>query len=332
MEFAKTIYSCEHTEYDVCFVPDIVYAHRETRDLKLQFASPERPDLPHEEETFYNPIKEKFARWHNKDGSVAALFVPPAKKTYPLVIFCAGSGWAGSDGMAHVQNMFYLAKHGFAVCTISYRGTYKDNVVFPAAVQDLKEAVRFMRKNHEMFHIDPERIGIIGDSSGGNTVAMAALTDDSEELFNIGENLDVSSAVQACTAVYPPVDLLNLVQDRINEHKNLRPEEEPWPQGYPFEAMEIWQDTYEKDPEGCLRAASPFYKIEDGKKMPPFLLVIGDDDQIIPVAQVERFVDRIRECGGRAEAMKVIGGKHGTGVWSKEMLDYVTLFFKTYIG
>ncbi len=58
MNIAKTIYSCKHTEYDVVYTPDIVYAHRESGDLTMQIVSPIAPDLPRKEENFYNPIAE----------------------------------------------------------------------------------------------------------------------------------------------------------------------------------------------------------------------------------------------------------------------------------
>ena len=333
MNIAKTVYSSRHTEYDVVYTPDVVFAHRETGDLTLQIVSPVAPDLPPEEETFYNPVKEKFARWHKEKGG--AMTAPPKKsekRLFPLIVDCPGSGWAGADGHRHVPYMVTLARQGFVAASVSYRGTYRNNVVFPAAVQDLKEAVRYLRANAEAYHVDPERVGLLGDSSGGNTAAMAALTSDRDSEFNIGENLDFSSAVSACCTVYGPVDLLNLVADRIAEGKKLRPEEAPFPEGVPFEAMEIWQDTYKEDPEKYLRMASPYYRIESAEKLPPFLFVQGDDDAIIPMGQGLRFCEKLREAGGRAEFLKIAGGEHGVGVWSEEMLRYVSGFFHAYLG
>ena len=156
MEIAKTIYSCKHTEYDVVYTPDVVFAHRECGDLTMQILSPVGPDLPPKEETFYNPIKEKFARWH-KDGSKPFNRKPETRR-FPLIVDCPGSGWSGADGHAHVPFMVHLAKQGFVAASISYRGTYRDNVTFPAAVQDLKEAIRFLRAHADMYHIDPDEI------------------------------------------------------------------------------------------------------------------------------------------------------------------------------
>ena len=330
MNISKTIYSCAKTEYDVVYTNDIVFAHRGTGDLTLQLVTPVQPDLPPKEDNFYNPIKEKFARWH-KDGHDLQ---PQQKKevpAFPLIVDCPGSGWAGADGHRHLPYMMDLARQGFAAASISYRGTYRDNVVFPAAVQDLREAIRFLRANAAMYHIDPARVGVMGDSSGGNTAAFAGIVPDSDERFTIGEHTDQSAEVKACCCVYGPVDLIELVSDRIREGKHLRPEEEPFPKGVPFEAMEIWQNTYEADPEAYLRLASPYYYLDTIGKPVPFLYVQGDDDAIIPMAQGLRFCDKLREKGGRAEFLKVAGAAHGTGVWSREMMEYVAAFFKTYL-
>ena len=128
--------------------------------------------------------------------------------------------------------------------------------------------------------------------------------------------------------MYGPVDLVRLVDDRIAENKPLRPDEAP---GLPFEAMEIWQDSYEADPEKYLSAASPINYIDRAEKLPPFLYIIGDDDPIIPMAQGLRFCDRLREKGGRAELIKVAGAGHGNGVWGSEMLQEVLRFFQAYL-
>ncbi|MBR0463015.1 MAG: alpha/beta hydrolase [Clostridia bacterium] len=327
MNIYKTLYSCEHTEYDVVYTPDVVYAHRPTGDLTLQIVTPIGPDLPREEETFRNPVREKFARWGRP---LAPL--PKADVRFPLIVDCPGSGWAGADGHRHVPYMVDLARQGFCAASISYRGTFRDDVTFPAAVQDMREAIRYLRANAAAFRIDPDRVGVMGDSSGGNTAAFAAVVPDSDMRFNIGENLDQSAEVKCCCCVYGPVDMMNLVADRIAEGKHLRPEEAPFPEGVPFEALEIWQENYEKDPEAFMRQASPYDYLDKIDKPVPFLFVQGEEDAIIPMAQGLRLCDKLRQKGGRAEFMKIAGAGHGNGVWSRAMISDVIRFFKTYLG
>ena len=317
MNIAKTLYAGR--QCDVTYTPDVVFAHRETGDLTLQLVSQVPPALPRK--VAETPVTAKFARWGR------ALVPQPADPgRFPLIVDCPGSGWAGADGHAHVPYLVDLARSGFVAASISYRGTYRDNVVFPASVQDLLEAVRFLRANAAVFHIDPDRVALMGDSSGGNTAAMAAVCEDPE--FILGDHRDQSTAVKACCCVYAPVDMVNLVQDRIDERKTLRPDEAPFPEGVPFEAMEIWQEQYLSDPEGYMRRASPLHRIE---RTPPFLFIQGDDDRIIPMAQGLRFCDALREKGGRAEFVKVAGGEHGASVWTRETLDCIVQFFRAYV-
>lgn len=318
MEISRTLYSDAHTAYEVIYTPDIVFAHRETGDLKLQLLAPVAPDLPPK---FEHPLFAKL----KKEGKL-----PPREKDtrrFPLLVDVPGSGWSGAEGYAHVPKMVEIAKLGFVVACIEYRGTYKDNVRFPAAVQDTKEAIRFLRANAELYHVDPAHVSLLGDSSGGHTVAMAALT-GSEERFNIGEHRDQSTSVDACVIFYGPNDLLNLVPDRLAEHKHLRPGEGE----FPFEAREIFQEDFLQNPQAMLADASPIHYIEKAQKLPPFLFLQGEEDPIIPLRQGLRFCEKVRECGGRAEYVKICGAGHGTGCWSEDAMKLVGQFLKSYNG
>lgn len=317
MEISRTLYSNAHTDYDISYTPDIVFAHRETGDLKLQFLSPLSPDLPPKHE---HPIFAKL----KKEGKLPPS-PPKDPRRFPLLVDVPGSGWSGAEGYGHVPKMVRLAELGFAVASIEYRGTYKDDVRFPAAVQDTKEAIRFLRANAETFHIDPDCVMLLGDSSGGHTVAMAALTGD-EARFNIGGHLDQSTAVNACVIFYGPNDLLNLVPDRLAEKKHLRPGEGE----FPFEAREIFQEDFLKNPQGMLADASPINYIEKAEKLPPFLFLQGEEDPIIPMRQGQRFCEKVREHGGRAEFVKICGAGHGSVCWTKEAMELIGQFLQAY--
>lgn len=312
MDISRVLYSDARSSYDVVYTPNIVFAHRETGDLALQLLSPIPPDLP-------NKSIAKIDRDGNRPKP------PRDTRTFPLIVDVPGSGWGGAEGYAHIPKMVELAKQGFVVACIAYRGTYKDDVRFPAAVQDTKEAIRFLRANAETYHVDMEHVTLLGDSSGGHTVAMAALTGE-ESRFNIGEHLDQSTGVNACVIFYGPNDLLNLVEDRLKEGKRLRPGEGE----FPFEAREIFKDDFRADPNGMLSDASPINYIRAGEKMPAFLFLQGDDDPIIPMAQGLRFCDKVRECGGRAEFVKIAAGGHGLGCWTTEAMQMVAQFLKAY--
>ncbi len=323
MNINRTIYSTEKTEFDPVYTPDIVFAKRETGDLTLQIVSPiglRMPAPPHKK----TPLDQRFEDWHKDDEKPH--FQPQDDRVFPLIVNVPGSGWQGADGHSGVLKLAEFARHGFVCASISYRGTYKDDTRFPAAVQDTKEAIRFLRANAAMFRVDPERVALLGDSSGGHTVAMAALT-GSEEKFNIGAHLDQPTDVKACCIFYGPNDMLHLVEDRVAEHKKLRPGEGD----YPFEAWEMYQDDFLADPQNMLAQASPINYIASDKKLPSFLFMQGDEDAIIPMAQGLRFCDRVRECGGRAEFIKLAGAGHGNGCWGRESVAQVIRFFEAYV-
>ena len=314
MNISRVLYSNARSSYEVTYTPNIVFAHRDTGDLSLQLLSPVPPDVP------MDPAKmPKIDRDGNRPKP------PRDTRIFPLIVDVPGSGWGGAEGYAHVPKMVELAKQGFVVACIAYRGTNKDDVRFPAAVQDAKEAIRFLRANAEMYHIDSAHVTLLGDSSGGHTVAMAALTGD-ESRFNIGEHLEQNTDVNACVIFYGPNDLLNLVPDRLKEGKRLRPGEGD----YPFEAREIFKDDFLADPEKMLSDASPINYISADKKLPAFLFLQGEEDPIIPMEQGLRFCDRIRDCGGRAEFVKIAAGGHGVGCWSPEAMELVAQFLKAY--
>lgn len=318
----RTFYGDQRTEYEVNYLPDVVYAHRKSGDLKLQLLSPvriegEKPQGERLKSEFLSTLVQ---------GEVFA-HRPADHRVFPLIVDVPGSGWTGAEGYNHVPRMVELCKRGFVVASIGYRGTFKDDVTFPAAVQDTKEAIRYLRANAEKYHIDPDHVTLLGDSSGGHTVAMAALTGD-EEKFNIGENLDQTTAVNACVIFYGPNDLKNLISDRLAENKNLRPVEMKLP--YPMEMWEIFRDRFLDDVEGSMAEASPIEYISKDKKMPPFLFINGEDDPIIPLQQGIRFCEKVRECGGRAEFIKVAGAMHGVGCWTREVMAEIGKFLSLY--
>lgn len=316
MNISHVLYSDARSAYEVTYTPNIVFAHRQTGDLELQLLSPAAPDIPRpQNHALYAKIDKE-----NKRPKP-----PKDTRVFPLIVSVPGSGWSGAEGYAHVPKMVELAKQGFVVASIAYRGTFKDDVRFPAAVQDTKEAIRFLRANAATYHVDPEHVTLLGDSSGGHTVAMAALTGE-EQRFNIGENLDQSTRVNACVIFYGPNDLLNLVPDRLKEGKTLRPGEGE----FPFEAREIFQEDFLTDPESILADASPINYIRAGEKMPAFLFLQGEEDPIIPMAQGLRFCDKVRECGGRAEFVKIAAGGHGSGCWTPEAMKLISQFLKAY--
>ena len=127
------------------------------------------------------------------------LYVPEVGENLPLIIWVHGGAWRGGD-KAHYVRMEYL-KAGYAGASINYR--LSQHAIFPAQIEDVKAAVRWLRTNAETYRLDPNRFAAWGSSAGGHLVAMLGTAGDVAE-FEVGENLKVSSRVQAVVDYFGP--------------------------------------------------------------------------------------------------------------------------------
>lgn len=319
MEFSGVIYADPKDSMRVDYTPNIVYAKRPTRDLRLQLLLPFRPkpdpsELP--------PEEKKLAAALHREGPPKGMQHPKC----PLIIYAPGSGWRGNDSYHQLPQLIPMVYRGFAVAVVEYRGTEMDDVRYPAAVQDVKEAVRFLRANADRYDIDPDRFALIGDSSGGHTVATAVLT-EGDPMYDIGEHLDVSAEVKALALLYTPVDIANLMSERLAENMPLRPGDGE----YPREAREMFKEDFLSDPETILNMASPINYISEDRNIPPVIMMLGDQDEIVPQAQALRFCQKLRDAKKPVELFKIAGARHGPGCWPKAAYEVLGTFFEAYV-
>jgi acetyl esterase/lipase len=145
----------------------------------------------------------------------------------PCIIYYFGGGWMYGEYKQVTQKAVYcrelirLVEQGFTVVSPSYR--LASQSVFPACIHDCKGAVRFLKANSEKYHIDPDRIGVLGNSAGGHLAAMVAMSTNCSEMEgDVGGNQEYTSAVRAATIFYAPSDLVALLRNDANEAiKNL---------------------------------------------------------------------------------------------------------------
>lgn len=125
------------------------------------------------------------------------IFAPtkPKKGGYPAVLVIHGGGWRSGDRLQHIPLAQQLAAHGYVAVTAEYR--LSTEALYPAAVHDLKAAIRWMRANAKREHIDPKRIAVLGFSAGGQLATLIGTTSGDPKFDGNGPNLPVSSAVQA---------------------------------------------------------------------------------------------------------------------------------------
>jgi acetyl esterase/lipase len=237
------------------------------------------------------------------------LYLPlPAGQNRPGVIVVRGGGWLVGDRkrFAHVASA--LAERGVAAACIEYRTA--DQAAFPAAIQDVKAAVRWMRANAAQYGIDPAVVGTIGGSSGAHMALLVGLTQGIAEFEGSGGNANTSSAVQGVVAMAVPADLLSLTDTNkltVGRFLHATPEQD----------NEKW------------RWASPVNHIRrDG---PPVLLLHGADDDSVPPSQSIDFAQRYRRAGASAEVYILDGAPHAFWnyyPWFTDAIERAASFFR----
>lgn len=228
---------------------------------------------------------------------------------FPLVVFVQGSAWRQQDLYAAIPNLSQIAAKGYVIASVEIRDT--DIAQFPAAIEDVKCAIRYMRKHAEEYGIDPNRVAVWGDSSGGHLALMTGLTIGEYDNRLYSEQTDEVSAV---IDYYGVSDLLTLGKyNDILDHDAADSPEGLLIGGKVQDHMEL------------AKKASPFHQDLD-KKLPPFLIIHGDSDAIVHVNQSIEMYKALKEHGQKVFFYKVVGADHGTGIWNPQVLDITERF------
>jgi acetyl esterase/lipase len=235
----------------------------------------------------------------------------------PLIIWVHGGGWeAGSKEGAGPVRLLLLGK-GYHVASINYR--LSKQAPFPAQIEDCKAAVRWLRAHAAEYHFDPDRFGVWGASAGGHLVALLGTSGGVKELEGNLGNPGVSSRVQAVCDWFGPADFLAMVEgtgagsrvDRDSALSRLF--------GGPV--------TEHKD---LAKQASPvtFATSDD----PPFLIMQGDQDNLVPLRQSELLHEALKKAGVESTLYVVKGGGHGRpGFDTPEVRQTIEEFFAKHL-
>lgn len=227
------------------------------------------------------------------------LYLPPQGKNLPLIIWIHGGAFRMGSKEGNEFDplpLGYLAE-GYAVASINYR--LSQHAIFPAQIEDCKAAVRYLRAHANQYNLDLTRFVAWGPSAGGHLAAMLGTTGHVTE-FDVGENLDVSSQVQLVVDYYGPTDFLQMDSQRLPDGMLHSPADSPESQlvGGPIQAH----------PEKAARANPITYVTED---VPPFLIVHGSQDPLVPYGQSVLLVEALQAVGADVTFYTVEGGGHG---------------------
>jgi acetyl esterase/lipase len=224
----------------------------------------------------------------------------------PVIVWIHGGAWR--RGGKRKCPAVALVPDGYAVASIDYR--LSSTAPFPAQIEDCKAAVRWVRANAAKYNLDADRIGVWGMSAGGHLAALLGTSGGVQELEGSGDNMQYSSRVQAVCAVAGPTNLPALT--------NVGPKRKSAIEG-------LVGGPLEKDKPKAT-AASPIHYVS--KDDPPFLIVHGEGDRVIPVEQSQRFYEELRKAGVNA-TLKILPQVGHQGVLMDSVKDAEAFFDAT---
>jgi acetyl esterase/lipase len=239
------------------------------------------------------------------------LYVPlygPILTGRPLVVWVHGGGYIEGDkkkSPAPLMNHF-----GFVSASINYR--LSNEAKFPAQLQDCQMALAWLRKHSREYGIDPKRIGLWGHSAGGHLVSLVAA-------HAAGLKPGQENSVQAVCDWAGPADFLTFASQCGPDNK-LKPDS-------PTGVIARFLGGLPKDVPDKAKAASTITWVKPG--MPPFLIVHGEQDDLVPVAQAKELYEKLQQVNAPVD-LDIIKDR-GHDLATQEALEEVIRFFQKYL-
>ena len=230
----------------------------------------------------------------------------PSDKPLPLIVHIHGGGWrAGSKFPCPVSAMVVK---GYAVASVEYR--FSQKAIFPAQIQDCQAAIRWLRAHAKQYNFDTDHLGAVGGSAGGHLSALVGTSGGKKAFPAIGGHLDQSDRVQAVIDIYGPADFSTVVQQAA-EDKNVKN----------IFAFNTPSDPYSSligtklDDKPKADAVSPVYYVS--KDSPPFLILHGTHDTLVPYAQSVQLEAALKAQGVPVWLQTLPGSGHGGPAFGK---------------
>ena len=242
----------------------------------------------------------------------ADIFLPPLEeKSRPAVLFIHGGGWIEGDRSQLRGYGILLARLGFVCKCNSYR--LSNESIWPAQVQDVNCAIRYLRANATDLGLDPDRIGVSGNSAGGHLSLMAAATNYDQIFEGEGGSNEVSSEIKAVCAIYPPTTIRQL--EILN----------------PLENAFLMLMGKEAKKEDFDKASPLNYVTED---YPPCMLIHGSTDSVVRLKDSTKFYEKLIEFDRPASLHVFSEEEHafdGEPDYGRAIADLQALFFLKYL-
>jgi len=224
----------------------------------------------------------------------------------PVMIFIHGGAWRSGNRSDYLPYLIDYANKGYVTATVSYRLVKQAH--FPAAVQDVNCAVKWIKKHASEYGIDPDKIVLIGGSAGGH-LAMMIGYGGNEAMFNKDCDLQISSEVNAVINLYGPVDLTT-----------------PYAVGT-YQVQEFLNTTYDKNPKPFVIASPKTFITPDD---PPTLTFQGTIDSLVPVSQADSLDVWLQRAGVPHDYHRLKGWPHTMDL-AVEVNEYVQYYIDDFL-
>jgi acetyl esterase/lipase len=245
---------------------------------------------------------------------------PTSEGPFPAIVCFHGGGWQQGNKSHMHRWLRRFASSGYVAVTVAYR--FAPRFKWPSQVEDAKAAVRYLRANAKIFNVDPDHIGVMGESAGGYLALMLGMTDPKDNLEGNGGSPDVSSRVQAVVSFFSAADF-------TLPRRALTPELQKHIQEYYGKSLpEVLADftgaSDHNDP--ILKKISVLPYVD--KNDPPVMLFQGDADPFVSIEQAHNLADVLKKNHVRHQLIIVKGGGHGfTGTQLEETTVQMLEFF-----
>ena len=258
--------------------------------------------------TFDVDVKQNIEYLKRGETSLrGSLYTPKGAGPFPAVIAIHGGGWRLATTEVFQHFAPWLASQGYVVFTPTYTMAKPNAPSYPAAIEDMRAAVQFMRGGAADFNVAPDRIALIGESAGAHLASMVALAGDEERFrAKVGTYPDVSTKVKAVAPIYGIYDLAAQWRwdqwSRAGEHITT-----------PFLGKSLLDDRR------IYFDASPLSYVTIRPDAPAFFVVWGElDDVCDPATQSIPFFEALKQAKFFARSMQVVGAPH---YWMADPLD-----------
>lgn len=225
----------------------------------------------------------------------------------PCIVFICGGAFQMRDRNVWMPELVYYAKKGYAIASVEY--SVLPFTEFPEQLQELKYAIRFLRAHAEEFRINPDKIGVMGESAGGCLATLVGTTSETKE-FDVGGYLDQSSAVQAAVPWYS----IARVSDVGRRERKL-----------------------DKLPDDSLKIRVRLDNFPDAtqyitKNTPPFCIMHGDADELVPYKESDYLYEKLTKAEVDTEYYLIKNANHADVQFAQpELKDHIVNFLDKYL-